>query len=143
VSCKSRGPAASLCFADLPLTTAAARVASLRFAVDRGGVACEFKIELNGRFFPSFDALRREAGVMLGDVSSSESYSSASELDMGVLGRLEGASPFLPAVAWEVRLGADCVREGLLMDFRAPGLATFRCKLTVVSLVDLRAPLAV
>lgn len=81
---------------------------------------------------------------MFGDASESESESSAPELDMGVLGLLEDARPLLPGTAALVCRSAACMREDLLIDFKAPGLTTFRCTLTtVVCLEDLRAPLMV
>lgn len=80
---------------------------------------------------------------MFGDASSSESQSSSSELDIGVLGLLDGARPVLPIIVALVRRKASWMREDLLIDFKAPGLTTFRCMLTVVCLVDLREPLMV
>lgn len=80
---------------------------------------------------------------MLGDASSSDSSSSVSESDVGVLGRFDGASPLLPVTAALLRRGAAFKREDLLTDFSAPGFTTLRCRLTVVSLVDLSEPLAV
>ena len=134
---------ASFCRVDLDLLSIVTDIALLRFALARGGVACESRSKLKTRFLPSLDALRRDAGVILGDISSSESSSSGSVLDVGVLGRLEGARPLLPFVAALIRRGATFIREDLLTDFKAPGFTTFRCRLTVVSLVDLREPLAV
>jgi hypothetical protein len=95
------------------------------------------ELEVDGGWLSIFlDALRRDAGVMLGD-SSSESGSSAPELDVGVLGRFWGGIPFLPVPLEILRPRAACTREVLLIGFRAPGFVALRWKLTVVSLVDL------
>jgi hypothetical protein len=63
---------------------------------------------------------------MFGEVSSSESSISVLVSRVGVLGRWERSAFLL-----------DCNRTGFLTFFNAPGLVTFRWKLTVVCLVDL------
>lgn len=131
------------CRVDLDLSTAVVRLKSLRLKFVRRGVGCDSEPTSRARFLPPFDALRKEAGVMFGDASSSESQSSSSELDIGVLGLLDGARPVLPIIVVLVRRKASWMREDLLIDFKAPGLTTFRCMLTVVCLVDLREPLMV
>jgi hypothetical protein len=118
----------------------AARLNPPRLAVDLGGVVCESESKLKTRFLPSLDALRNDAGVMLGDGSSSESSPSRSESDSGVLGRFDGARPLLPVGAALPRREATCVRADLLTAFNAPGLTTFLFRLTVVVLVDLSVP---
>ena len=143
MSCKLRGIEASFCRVDLDLFTTIARVASPRFVFDRGGEACESESKLKTRLLPSFEALRKDAGVMLGDASSSDSSSSMSESEVGVLGLFEGARPLLPSIAALVRRWAACICADLLTAFKAPGFTTFRCRLTVVVLVDLSEPFAV
>lgn len=112
-------------------------------AFEASGEACESESRVSTRFLPSFEALRNEAGVMLGDASPSESSTSTSESDVGVFGLLEDASPFLPFVAVCVRRDVVLKRVGLLTAFNAPGFVTFRCRLTVVVLDNLRDPLTV
>lgn len=102
--CKLRGGAAVFRWADLDLlTVVAARLDPPRVPLDLGGVACESESKLKTRLLLSLDALRNDAGVMLGDASSSESSSSRSESDSGVLGRFDGARPLLPLKAALVR----------------------------------------
>ena len=122
------------------LTEVVVRLNPPRLAVDLGGVVCESESKLKTRFLPSLDALRNDAGVMLGDASSSESSSSRSESDSGVLGRFDGARPLLPVGAALPRREATCVRADLLTAFSAPGLTTFLFRLTIVVLVDLSVP---
>lgn len=144
VLCKLRGIETGFCRADLVLlTAAAARLNPARLPVDLGGVACESESKLKIRCLPSLDALRNDAGVMLGDASSSELSSSRSDSDSGVLGRFDGARPLLPVGARLPRPDATCVRADFLTAFKAPGLTTFLCKLTVVVLLDLSVPCTV
>jgi hypothetical protein len=141
VLCRLRGGATGFCLADLELlAVVATRLDPPRVPVDLGGVACESESKLKLRFLPSLDALRNDAGVMLGDASSSESSSSRSESDSGVLGRFDGARPLLPVGAALARREATDVRADLLTAFSAPGLTTFLCRLTVVVRVDLSVP---
>ena len=134
VSCKLRGGEASFRRTDLYF---------FAVAFEPGGEACESESKLNVRFLPSFEALRNEAGVILGDVSSSESSTSTSESEVGVLGRLEGARPFLPFIAALACREVVFKRVGLFTAFNAPGFNTFRCRLKVVVLDDLSEPLTV
>lgn len=69
---------------------------------------------------------------MLGDVSSSELDSSALELPMGVLGRLEVRRPFRALITDVVCGRLKCIFVGFLTAFNVPGLGTLRLKLTVV-----------
>lgn len=65
-----------------------------------------------------------------------------SELEVGVLGLFEGGRPFLPVIIVLERRDVAFKRADLLTVFNAPGFTTFRCRLTVVVLDDLRELLA-
>jgi hypothetical protein len=84
-------------------------------------------------------ALRREAGVMFTDAlsSSSDSDTLAFVSRSGVLGRWTDRTPFLPLSFASVCRVSDCVREGFLTGFSAPGRDTLRLKVTVVWRVTL------
>jgi hypothetical protein len=87
---------------------------------------------------PNFlEALRREAGVMFGELSSSESDCCSEELLMGVVGRPCSRDVLLPLSAAFVGRGTARSCEGFLTAFRAPDFGTLRLKLTVVMRVDL------
>jgi hypothetical protein len=83
------------------------------------------------------EALRRDAGVMFGEVSSSDPECEIRELRVGVLGRLESWDRLLVPEAVLVFCGRTREREDVLMLFNAPGFCTFRWKLTLVTRVDL------
>lgn len=134
------------CCVDLFGDAAAADVAfPMRLVFVRGRLVGETSTASKARFLSSFEALRNEAGVMLGDTLWSEIYSepSVSELELGVLGRLGGGKPFLLFMDTSVRRNTLCMREDMLTGFNAPGLAVLRCILTVVCLVDVKELLAV
>jgi hypothetical protein len=84
--------------------------------------------------FDFFDALRREAGVILGELSSSELDGSPRALLVGVLGRVceRACLPTGFVVRGRAR---EC--NGCFTALKAPGFGTLRWKLTVVMRVDL------
>jgi hypothetical protein len=87
---------------------------------------------------PDFlEALRREAGVMFGEPSSSESDCCSDELLVGVVGRPSSRGFLPPPGAAFVGRGTARRCEGCLTAFRAPDFGTLRLKLTVVMRVDL------
>lgn len=145
VSCKVREAEDSFCLVELDLLRAAVWFAPTRFAFDRGGEACGLSSRLGKYFLPPLEALRKDAGVILGESSSSDSSSSTSESEVGVTGRLEGSRPLRPLTGTLARRGLEVavIRADLVTAFRAPGFATLRCRLTVVVLVDLSEPFTV
>jgi len=85
-----------------------------------------------------FEALRREAGVMFGEVSSPELEDKLQELRVGVLGISLDRGLLLPPNADCVGRAVELWRVGLLTALKAPDRGTLRWKLTVVMRVDVR-----
>jgi hypothetical protein len=69
-----------------------------------------------------FDALRKDAGVILGDASSSESDTVVLVSRTGVLGLLSVRSPLLLSSIGMVRRELDCELVDSLVAFSARGL---------------------